>query len=100
MSHGACRTGRPANGSAPAPADEQARLGKAKHETALGHVEEVEVFEQVARNFQAAGCARDRPTLLPLPPPPSIALSLMPLMRSVRGQVCPPSQPAALSRTR
>jgi hypothetical protein len=86
MSHGACRTGRPANGSAPAPADEQARLGKAKHETTLGHVEEVEVFEQVARNFQAAGCARD--------------LSLMPLMRSVRGQVCPPSQPAALSRTR
>ena len=34
-----------------------ARLGNAKHETTIGHVEEVAVFEQVAANFQAAGCA-------------------------------------------
>jgi peptidyl-prolyl cis-trans isomerase A (cyclophilin A) len=32
-----------------------AKLGKAMHEAAIGYVDEVEVFEQVVRNFQAAG---------------------------------------------
>ena len=39
------------------PLSRGARLGNAKHETTIGHVEEVAVFEQVAANFQAAGCA-------------------------------------------
>ena len=30
-------------------------LGSAKHETTLGHIKEVEVFEKVAKNFQASG---------------------------------------------
>lgn len=30
-------------------------LGKAKHETTLGHIKEVEVFEKVASNFRATG---------------------------------------------
>ena len=34
---------------------EGARLGKAAHEATLGHVEEVEVFERVARNFEESG---------------------------------------------
>ena len=32
-----------------------ARLGNAKHETTLGHITEVEVFEKVADNFKASG---------------------------------------------
>ena len=32
-----------------------ANLGNALHETTLGHITEVEVFEQVAKNFKAAG---------------------------------------------
>lgn len=32
-----------------------ANLGNALHETTLGHITEVEVFEQVAKNFQASG---------------------------------------------
>ena len=30
-------------------------LGKAAHEATLGHVQEVEVFEKVANNFEANG---------------------------------------------
>ena len=30
-------------------------LGKAAHEATLGHVQEVEVFEKIAANFEAAG---------------------------------------------
>ena len=32
-----------------------ANLGNALHEATLGHITEVEVFEQVAKNFQASG---------------------------------------------
>ena len=32
-----------------------ASLGNAQHETTLGHITEVEVFEQVAKNFRASG---------------------------------------------
>ena len=30
-------------------------MGHAKHETTLGHITEVEVFEKVAHNFKASG---------------------------------------------
>ena len=30
-------------------------MGNAKHETTLGHITEVEVFEKVADNFKASG---------------------------------------------